>query len=366
MKSGHFISPLVVSFVLLSGQSVQAQIGASFGGDARTLGMGGAGVGSGIVSMINPAVLAKNKVVRIQAPGITGRATGAIGSLSDLVDTQNFLKSASSAEDQVSFLAKTYGRSDSSFGASTGVAIQAGPLELGFSGLVSGILQPNAALQQWSTAGGSGLLPSGAAADVSALAMASPSVGFGVNLKPMTVKGVSHTSQVSLMVGARVRMIALGYSRYSATEDDGEFVTQPGSELGGATSVTRTGIGADIGAVGQSRLNGYDIQAGIAIQNFVNPRLSFSGKAGNSFTPTVSTVTVGVSAVKSGLIVAADIADALGSQELRMGVEKQLGPIAIRGGLNSRLGPTVGFGIFGINVAYGKGMPLQAATTVRF
>jgi hypothetical protein len=346
-----------------------AQSSLTIGQDARAMAMGGAGIGAGISGLANPAVLARGRDVRFQTPRVGLRAGGAIGNIGNLSDTADFFnKSGTALEDQVSFLARTYATQSSTFGLNLGTAFQVGSLEIGASGVASGKLNPNATLQNWANAGGIGLIPNGAGAEMSGVGVYTlPSVGLGIQL-PAVRMGIGKSAPVVKMaVGARVKLLNAVYSRYEATVfSNGEFTSGPGSELGGESNLSRTGIATDIGVTGSTKLLGADWSAGFVTQNFVKPDLTFRDQNNVLIDPLVQTTTVGVAMRKSGLTLAGDIADFFGRQDMRLGAEQRFGPLALRAGYSSSRGSTYGVGLFGLDVAFGKGQPLELVKSIRF
>ena len=180
MMNIRVVNSILFSALLVAVPTVaHAQSSLTIGQDARAMAMGGAGIGAGITGLANPAVLARGRDIRLQAPRVGLRAGGAIGNIGNLSDTADFFnKSGTALEDQVSFLARTYATQSSTFGLNLGTAFQVGSLEIGASGVASGKLNPNAALQSWANAGGIGLIPNGAGAEVSGVGVYTlPSVG---------------------------------------------------------------------------------------------------------------------------------------------------------------------------------------------
>jgi hypothetical protein len=346
-----------------------AQSSLTIGQDARAMAMGGAGIGSGISGLTNPAVLARGRDVRLQTPRVGLRAGGALGNIGNLSDTADFFnKSGKALEDQVSFLARTYATQSSSFGLNVGTAFQIGSLEIGASGVASGKLNPNAALQSWANAGGIGLIPNGAGAEVSGVGVyALPSVGLGIQLPAVRLGLGKSAPVVKLAVGTRVKLLNAVYSRYEATVfSNGQFTSGPGAELGGESNLSRTGISTDIGVTGSTKLLGADWSAGFVTQNFVKPNLTFKDKNNALIDPLVQTTTIGIAMKKGGLTVAGDVADFFGRQDMRLGGEQRFGPLALRAGYSSRRGSTYGVGLFGLDVAFGKGQPLELVKSIRF
>jgi hypothetical protein len=175
---------------------------------------------------------------------------------------------------------------------------------------------------------------------------------------------------VKIGVGGRVKYMNTVYSRYTATTiaTDGTTNVAAGSELGGRTYLSKKGLAADLGAIAQwDGSGGAQLTAGIVATNFIKPKLELSGVGGTLFDPQVSRVLAGGSFEQKGLLIVGDIANLTGGgSDLRFGAEKKLGPLALRGGYSSKRGTTYGLGIFGIDIAFGKGQPLELVQTLRF
>ena len=362
----------ILTITAVASSQVQAQTALTIGQDARAMAMGGAGIGAGISGIANPAVLARGRDIRLQAPRISLRAGGALGQISNLADTADFLqKKGNALEDKVSFLARTYATESSTFGLNLGTAIQVGTLEFGTSAVVNGRINPNASLQQWANnigSGGAALIPNGAGADLSAVGVYTlPSVGFGIRLPAFHFGIGSNAPVVNLAVGSRVKLLNALYSRYEADVlADGQLTSVPGSELGGASNLSRHGLAADIGVTASTKLLGAHWSAGFLTQNFVKPDLTFKDQNNQVIDPIVQTTTIGIAMRKGGLTLASDIADFFGKQDLRVGAEQRFGPLAFRSGFSTSRGTSYGIGLFGIDVAFGKGQPLELVKSIRF
>lgn len=368
---------------LLSGALALAALPAAanditFGGDARAFAMGGAGIASlagnsisGMGSRNNPASLAFAKgLMRFHFPNIGARADGAVS----LDKAANYLLTSGSGADATD-LARRFASEDSSFGLNGSVGLRVGPIEILAAGVGQGYILPNAALQTWGKNGGTGSVPTNARADILATAVYSlPQIGFATQ-----VKSGSGGSNFNVAVGARVKYMNAIYAHYygeKATLDSGsDAFLAP--EMGGKDTLTKKGIGADLGIMLESKkLLGFS--GGLVIANAVKPDFTFTGQFGanasggagtRTYNLLATTATAGVGFQKGGMTAVADLVDitgAVGKAELRAGVEQRLGPIALRAGYNSANGYTYGVGVGGFDIALGKRQPLEIVRTLRF
>lgn len=332
--------------------------------------MGGAGVATGGANRANPASLAFTRNIRFYTPTMGLRTGGALREVTKLDTIAKFISgSEQDKEEAADELARKFASQDSSVGLNLGIGVRMGPLEIQTNGVAQALIQPNAILKNWGAANSPGDPPTGSAADVLAAALYTlPSVGFGVKLpdKAMLIGG--SVRNLSIGVGGRIKYLNSVYSRYTATYDaNGDVTTTPGSELGGKDYLRRTGIASDVGGMVTWADGGATLSGGLVVTNLVKPNLSFQDKNSNAFDPVVRTVTLGASFNKGGLTVVGDIVNLTGKQEVRVGGEQKLGPFAVRAGYNSgRSDFTYGVGIFGIDIAFGKGQPLEVVQTLRF
>lgn len=361
---------LVALIGLVSAGAAHAQLDrVTVGGDARALAMGGAGVAAGMNNRFNPGALAFRNGLRFQVPSIGLRATGALGKVGNYDSVGKFVSGdGADREDAARDVIRNFGSSDSEFGANIAGGIGLGPIDFQINALASGRLTPNASLKAWAAGGASGNPPSGASADVSAVGFAIPSVGFGMRLPLGDLPLMGALRKIDFGVGVRAKYVRGIYSRYTATVNDalGNVTTAPGAELGGADSIEESSFGADLGAMAHTKTEGFNLSAGIVALNFVKPKISFPAQGGGTFDPFRQTITAGVALNRGGLTVVGDLVDVTGDQELRAGAEQRLGPLALRGGYSSRRGTTYGVGLFGFDIAFGKGQPLELVRNIRF
>jgi len=365
------IRSLAALGVLLVGAATASAQGESltFGADARALGMGGAGIAAGFLNRYNPGNLAFSRRFAFQLPSVAVRANGAIGDVSNYDTVGKFIEgSGSDRTDAALDVARKFGSRDSDFGLNLGAFLRVGPAELQLGAVAYGKVQPNATLRSWANAGSSGDVPVGASADLSAVAIAMPSLGFGFQLPTKQLPLLGALRSTSIGVGVRAKYLRGVYSRYVASVPSlsSGLVATPGPELGGSDTVEKTGIAGDVGVLAVTNADGVEYSGGVVINNFLKPDMTFPAVGGGTFDPLKQSVTVGLAARRGGLVLAADMVDALGSPELRAGAEQRLGPIFLRSGFSSSRGVTFGAGIFGFDVAFGKGQPLEIIRNVRF
>jgi hypothetical protein len=342
----------------------------TFGADARALGMGGAGIAAGFLNRYNPGNLAFSRKFAFQLPSVAVRASGALGSVSNYDAVGKFIEGSGSDRNQAALdVARNFGKQNSDFGFNLGAMVRYGPAELQLGAVAYGKIVPNDVLKTWSNAGAAGDVPVGASADLSAVAVAMPSVGFGFRLplKELPLMGALRSTEIG--IGVRAKYVRSVYSRYVASVPTltSGLVANPGTELGGSDTVEQTGIGGDLGVLAVTQIEGIEYSGGVVLNNIVKPKLSFPNPGGiGTFDPLRQSVTVGMAARRGGLVLAGDLVDALGSPDLRAGVEQRIGPVFLRSGYSSRRGVTYGAGLFGFDVAFGKGQPLEIIRNVRF
>lgn len=342
----------------------------TFGADARALGMGGAGIAAGFLNRYNPGNLAFSRRFAFQLPSVAVRANGALGDVSNYDAVGKFVEgSGSDRNDAALDVARKFGSRNSDFGFNVGAMVRVGPAELQLGAVAYGKIVPNDTLKAWANAGSSGDVPVGAAADLSAVGIAMPSLGFGFRLplKELPLMGALRSTEIG--IGVRAKYFRGIYSRYTASVPTltSGLVANPGPELGGADTVEQTGIGGDLGVLAVTQIDGIEYSGGVVLNNIVKPKLSFPSPGGTgTFDPLRQSVTVGMAARRGGLVIAGDLVDALGAPELRAGVEQRIGPVFLRSGFSSSRGVTYGAGIFGFDVAFGKGQPLEIIRNIRF
>lgn len=345
----------------------------TFGGDARSFAMGGAGIAAltaGTTAGVrnNPASLAltRNRV-NLHAPSLGIRADGGV-TLTKALDALVDQGSRSNATE----LARRFASQDSSFGLNGSVGVRAAGLEVMVSGVGLGRLLPNASLQNWAKTGGAGNVPGDARADLLAAGVYTlPSVGYAV-----TLPRVESKAAYDIAVGGRIKYLHAVYTHLiadSAALNSGNDAFRA-PEMGTRDTLSHDGIGADLGLLLTSRqVRG--LAAGLVVTNAVRPKLAFAGTDRNGAPRTydllATTASAGVGFQRGGTILAADWVDITGSAgptQLRAGAEQRiLGKLlAVRGGFTTAGGYTWGLGVLGVDIAFGKRQPLEVVRTLRF
>jgi hypothetical protein len=346
-----------------------AQFGnVTVGNDARALAMGGAGVATGGANRANPASLAFANNLRIYFPTIGLRTEGALNDVTKLENISKFVSGTEREKNEAATdLARKFATSESLLGLNSGFTVRFGTLELQANGIAQGRLVPNATLRSWAGSGGAGEAPAGSSIDLAGTALYTlPSVGMGIQI-PAKLVPFAAKQKMSIGIGGRIKYLNSVYSHYNAVADGaGNFTATPTAEMGGKEYLSKKGIAADIGAMGQWDMNGASLAGGLVITNFIKPSMTFLDINGKNFDPVARTVSAGASFHKGGLTLAGDIVNLTSSPNIRVGGEQKLGPIALRAGFTTAGGTTYGLGILGVDIAFGKGQPLEVVQTLRF
>lgn len=263
------------------------------------------------------------------------------------------------------------------------------------NGLASAAVEtrPNAQLEAFSANPSSENLPSNAQLDVYGLGYYTYGLSYGhmVQAKGGTASPLS--------VGASVNIYKAYYSHqqgvYTGYNDStgsfsGSFTADP-TDMGTSTNdVSKSGMGIDIGALGNSTSK-TPIYYGVVIHNLIEPNIKFNedyiptgsaapegATAGTPYSGTPRSIDpfkrrfdLGVgSSLNNKLLVAADwddVGNGEGIQELGLGGEyKIFGNTAIRAGYNTLEGFTLGASIVGINLAVSGRRSLVLGAGVHF
>jgi hypothetical protein len=331
--------------------------------------MGGAGIAvvdrSERNTLVNPAALALyNRRVKLDFPHVGLHASGV-----SLRNAYNHLFNNIDKNDAVT-LARDFGSRDSDFGANLGIGMRFGHSDVQLTG--TGIVRvlPNAALQQWSkTANGDlSLLTGSERADlVGAAIYTIPTASVAERISPAG-------SPIRVEAGARVKLSRSVYSHYIVTaaniKNNTAAVTAP--ELGGGTTLTKDGIGVDVGFLAHPREhNGFS--GAIVVTNLIEPGFKFTGTdttgAAVKYDLQPRSITVGTAYEAGRILIVADAVDltrAYDNAQGRFGMEYRTRKVAFRGGYSSARGFTVGFGWGFIDLAFGARAPLEISQTLRF
>ncbi len=359
----------VLCSVGLAALDVSAVADITFGGNARAFAMGGAGIAvvdsSERNTMLNPAALALfNRRIKLEYPHLGFRASGV-----PLDQAYNHLLKNPSANDAVS-LARDFGKRDSNYGASLGMGGRIGHMDLHADGQAQVRLLPNLALRTWAkTANGdvTKLTGSERADMIGAAIYSLPAVGAAERVSPPG-------SPIRVEAGVRVRLERAVYSHYvvSSSNITNNTPAAPASELNGGTTLTRDGIGADLGLLAHPA-NHKGLSGALVIFNALEPNFRFKGTDQNDaqvkYDLQPRSIAVG-SAWEGGrflgVLDVVDLTRAYDNVQARIGGEYTTKGLALRAGYSSARGFTAGFGFGFLQFAFGARAPLQVTSTLRF
>lgn len=357
----------------------------TYGGDARSFAMGGAGIAlmQARSGRSNPATLAfENKEADPTFPALGVRATGPVSRDS----ASGYLTGGFKAKDALS-LSRTYGSRDSEFGLNAMAGFRFGHVELGAYAVGTGRVLPNSSLQTWvrNTPREYGLMPQDSRADVYAAGYYNlPSIAYGRSFSLGGRKDgqtkrslLAPNNTPELGVGLRLKAMRAVYSHYVAdyASLQGVADAQLAPEMNGNDTLTKNGFGADLGFLIRPH-SGSGVSGALVVANAVKPNFVFNStdRNGNSsrvdLLRTTFTAGVGYEALRGGTTLAADLVDftgAAGPAQLRFGAEQRVWrSLALRAGYSGSAGLTYGLNFFGVDAAFGTKMPLEVVRTFRF
>jgi len=341
----------------------------TFGGNARALAMGGAGLAivdrAGRNTLVNPASLALlNRRVLVEYPDLGFRASGI-----PLGEAFDHLTGNPDKNDAAS-LARDFGKRNSSFGVNLGWGVRLAHLDVRATGVATVRVLPDEKFQTWAkTANGdvTQLDPTARADILGAAIYSLPTIGVAERISPPG-------SPTRIEAGARVKLMRAIYSHYVARLNtagtDIEAIVAP--ELGSGTTLTKDGIGIDAGFLVHPR--DYEGFSGaLVITNLIEPSFRFIGTdttgAPARYDLQPRSASVGAAWHRGRVITAFDMVDlthAYGDVQVRLGAEYSTRSVAFRAGYASARGFTVGFGWRWINIAYGQRSPLAVSHFLRF
>jgi hypothetical protein len=370
MRAAFSLSSAILLSALIS-PSAHAQQSRDFtyGGDARSYAMGGAGLA--LYQMrslrLNPAMLAfDRRDIEPTFPALGIRATDGVG----IDSAGGFLINGIKNEDALA-LVREFSARDSQFGMNGAVGFRVRNFEISANLIAAGRLQPNDSLKAWSqnTPGQYESLPKDVRGDVITSGYYNlPAFSYG-----MRVPGKNKFGPVG--VGVRMKYMTGFYSHYVSDYDSilGLKDAPVAPEMNGQDRLTRTGLGMDFGVMAfPNKAKG--VALALVAANLINPRFTFDGTDRNGNPTRVdlvkTTFSAGIAYERRGTAFALDFADmtgATGPMQVRVGAEQRVwGNIYVRGGYSSGTGPTVGFSLFGVDAAYSKRLPLEVVKTVSF
>lgn len=342
----------------------------TFGGDARALAMGGAGLALADqpekTSRFNPAALALlTRRTSLYIPNIGLRASGI-----DLDETYKRLGSGRLDADDAVELAREFGRRDADINLSADAGIRFQSIEVQANGFARARLLPNAAFRNWAeSANGDVTRLTGAErADLLVAGVyALPAIGLG--------RRITLPDRPSdLLLGVRIKPLRAVYTHYivDANNLQTDSAARPAPELGGDDYRSKSGVGVDVGILSLPR-DGNGVSTALVVTNLIKPSLRFTGTDTNGATtgynlqPT--SLSLGSALRQGGAILAFDLVDinrAYGDAQARLGAEFKAGSIALRTGYSSQGGFTYGVGLGQFDLSFGKTLPLEVNQRLRF
>lgn len=362
---------LTTAAIILAAGSlvVRAEGDITFGGNARAFAMGGAGLAVvdelGRTSSANPASLAlQSRSFRMGIPSLGLRASGI-----PIRQAWDHITGNPDLNDAVG-LARDFGQNTSQFGVSLGALVSYSHLTLGAEGVATAYIIPNEALRDWARNANGNLaaLTGNERADLLGAAVYSlPSFAVAERVSPAM-------SPTRIDMGAKIKFARALYTHYLASADNIRNNTQgtPAPELAGGTSLSKEGLGVDVGFLMHPR-DRQGLSAALVVANLVGPEFTFDGTnsagAATRYTLQPRSAAVGL-AYASGRILAAldgvDLTRAYGPAQARMGVEYTTRAISFRAGYASSCGLTAGIGWNYLQLAVGNKTPLEIIQTLRF
>jgi hypothetical protein len=362
-------TPLILCAAALLATSAQADI--TFGGNARIMAMGGAGLAvvdrSGNTTPINPAQIALlNRRAFVDLPSLGVRFRGVpFGTIFDRAFGGTNRTDATS-------LMRDFGSRNAEFGGQFNWGVRLGHLDARTNFVGTGRLLPNAALQTWvRNAGGDvNQLTGNERGDFLGAAIFSmPTVGWAERVS-------APGSPTLVEVGARAKLMRAYYTHYvvdsNAIRTSGSAA--PAAEMNGATSLRQDGLGVDLGFLIHPR-NALGITGALVVTNLIAPNFRFTGTSTDGLNTPVSydyqprSIAMGTAWQGRNVLLAADLVDltnAYGNTQLRLGAEWNLKRVALRAGYNAQNGFSYGFGLGFLQLSFGKRQPLEVMQTLRF
>ena len=242
--------------------------------------------------------------------------------------------------------------------------------DLQFEAAIRTNIIPNDSFKAWASAGGTGLPPADAQADIYAGGLTSlPSFGVGVKL-PFIGGKIG-----SVAVGVRARPTKAYYSHYIV--DSEALLTgnaRPAAEMGMDDYRSETSLSADVGMIYKPAIMP-NLRLALVVNNYIEPKkitldeLAPLDLYHQQLAP--RSMSAGAAFVTKSITLAADMVDltqVFGKTELRIGSEVRLSgsKLALRGGYNSLSGYTVGMGVGDFAIAMSKESPLLLSQAIHF
>ncbi|MCH8979240.1 MAG: hypothetical protein IH945_08360 [Armatimonadetes bacterium] len=371
MDTRHsFLGALALIGVLSLSTTALSQNEYEIGG-RRASGMGGAGLAAkrdaGYRGFRNPAAYGLSRGFRFLTPTIGYHMSGL--NLKELQDNLGSTGSGGVPLNTLGEFAQMFGDERARFGAVGDAGLNFGGLHVGASGFATVMTVPNAPLQAWVASGGDPLTLVGTERlDGYGLGVQTIDVAFG----RATVTPDGRESSV----GARARIVRSYYSHHfadSATIGAGGG-SSPGTEMGGANVVSKSGLALDVGYLMDLDESG-SLTGAVVLNNLLEPGVGVDAALSGGGTSEVHafkrTLNFGVAMQPSKeLLYAVDLIDVgnnSGATELRFGGEFMAGSaFGFRAGYAGRTGWSVGATVLGIQVSVSKELPLGLTTNFKF
>jgi hypothetical protein len=181
-------------------------------------------------------------------------------------------------------------------------------------------------------------------------------------------------SPTRVEIGTRIKLERAVYSHYLVDSANilNNTPAAPAPELNGGTTITKDGVGADLGfLVHPSRYEG--LSGALVITNLIDPGFRINGTdatgAATKYDLQPRSVSVGTAWTHNKFVAALDLADltrSYVSPEARVGAEYETHRLALRAGYSSAVGFTAGFGWGWFQFAFGNRAPLVVSEALRF
>lgn len=344
---------VLVAVVSVLALACSGSANVEFGGTARSAAMGGAGLAlsdeSSSSNLINPAAAAASgSRMRFIFPGLDLRTEGA--SISDLQDRISDISDTD--VDEAADLAEDFGKQPTimTLALQTGVA---GSLGVTVEGEAKALINPGESFRIWAQNGAPKTLSEIIDLGIDPLTFTDGTyvtAGYAYSLPAISYGVGIGTGKGKLWAGTKVRLLHSEVKAWDIETDvDGSSVDLEAVER---PAVKDQGVGVDLGFIYQPEKS--MIQYGLVINNCIEPDLKGIDAP--------SMVSFGIASQPNPrLTYAIDLVNVnkaynMGTQ-LRMGAEWRVArKLALRAGYSGS-DLTYGFGVYGMNVAFGKETP---------
>ncbi|CAN5637194.1 hypothetical protein BH11ARM2_BH11ARM2_36320 [soil metagenome] len=307
---------------------------------------------------LNPALRSFNRGFKFDFPSLGYELDGV--SISDLRDYAGNVNGGGLNDNNLVRYARQLGGRDTRYGFDAGIGFLVDGFSLMTYGQATVLGKPNQDLRNWSNAGSLNNPPVGSQLDAYGLGYHTVDLGYG---KPTSMKNGS------LALGGTLRIINAYYGHKIVRFDGAGVNVANGAEVQGADTNSKSGVGVDVGAI-------YTVKStprthyGLVVQNLVEPSVRFDRQVadsaavlGDNITPFKRAINVGVGHITENgkWLLAADLIDLgnnAGRGSLALGAMYNVSrSFGVGAGYNSLTGLTLGFSLFGINVAFENQRP---------